>query len=362
MLTHRNLIANAMQVYAWQGEHTEEEATILCAAPFFHVYGLTVAMNLAVVAGITMLLVPRFLPDEVARTIKKYRPQLFPGVPTMYVALLNMTEASRSELGSLQICISGAAALPLDVQQQFRDRSGSALVEGYGLTEAAPVTHCNPVHGDSRSGTVGVPFPDTDAMITDPETWEPLPAGTVGEMTVSGPQVMLGYWNRPEETLAVLRNGWLHTGDMATMDEDGYFRIVDRKKDLIIASGFNVYPREVEDVLYSHPKVKEAAVIGVPSEYRGETVKAVIVLEDGVEATPEELIAYCARELATFKVPKIVEFRTELPKSLIGKVLRRKLREEPSAVSHQPSAPGSVGSSAPSLPSSVGDGEMKDSA
>jgi len=189
------------------------------------------------------------------------------------------------------------------------------------------VTHCNPL-GDVRPGTVGVPWPDTDACITDPETWQPVSPGAVGELTVAGPQVMMGYWNREQDTRDVLRDGWLHTGDIASMDGDGYFRIVDRKKDLIIAGGYNVYPREVEDVLYSHPGVLEAAVIGAPSEYRGETVKAFVVLREGTEVSSEEIMMFCRRQLAAYKVPRLVEFRSELPKSLIGKVLRRQLRDE----------------------------------
>jgi long-chain acyl-CoA synthetase len=328
MLSHRNLLVNAIQAYNWQGSPDADQATILCAAPFFHVYGLTVGMNLAIVAGATMLLVPRFIPAEVARVAEKYKPQLFPGVPTMYIALANQPGFSAKQFGSLHTCISGAAALPLEVQRRFREVSDVTIAEGYGLTEASPVTHCNPIATGLRPGTVGVPFPDTNAMITDPETWEPLPAGTLGEITVSGPQVMQGYWNRPEETAVVLRNGWLHTGDLGMVDEDGYFTIVDRKKDMIDASGFKVYPREVEDVLYAHPAIKEAAVVGVPHPYRGETVKAVIVLKGDAEATEEEICSFCRDELAIYKVPKVVEFRTELPKSLVGKVLRRVLRAE----------------------------------
>jgi long-chain acyl-CoA synthetase len=299
-------------------------------------------MNLSVINGATMVLVPRFIAKEVAALAEKYKPQLFPGVPTMYVALAELEDFSERQFGSLQVCLSGAAPLPPEVQRRFQEVSSVKLIEGYGLTEASPVTHSNPVQ-DCRAGTVGVPFPDTDAMITDPETWEPLPPGRVGELTVKGPQVMMGYWKQPEETAAVLRDGWLQTGDLATMDGDGYFRIVDRKKDLIIASGYNVYPHEVEDVLFSHPKVLEASVIGVPDPYRGETVKAVVALKDGMEATTEEIIAFCRGELAAYKVPTIVEFRSELPKSLVGKVLRRELRQEaiggtpsgsPSAVSH----------------------------
>jgi long-chain acyl-CoA synthetase len=335
MLTHRNLVANAMQAQAWHGSYAPEDLRVLCAAPFFHVYGLTIGMSFSVICGATMILVPRWIPKQVAAVVRKYRPQVFPGVPTMYVALTEVPGA-HDRLGSLGVCMSGAAPLLPAVQEAFEEVSGARVVEGYGLTEASPVTHCNPLGAGRRPGTVGVPFPDTDAMVTDPKTWEPLPAGSVGEMTVSGPQVMKGYWNRPEETLAVLRDGWLHTGDMATADEDGYFRIVDRKKDVILAGGYNVYPREVEEVLHLHPSVREAAVIGVPSDYRGETVKAFVVLQEGAVATAEEIMAFCRGELAAYKVPRIVEFRDELPKTLIGKVLRRELRE--GAVSSEPLA------------------------
>lgn len=327
MLTHRNLVANALQARDWHARESGEEVRILCVAPFFHVYGLTIGMNLAVSLGGAMVLAPRFSPTEVAHLARKYRPQLFPGVPTMYTALAAVPGISDEQLGSLEVCISGAAALPAEVHRRFGEITRARLVEGYGLTEASPVTHCNPLR-NPRPGTIGVPFPDTDAKITDPETWEDLPTGVIGELTVRGPQVMQGYWNVPDETASVLRDGWLHTGDMATMDEDGFFRIVERKKDVIVASGYNVYPREVEDVLFSHPKVHEVAVIGVPDPYRGETVKAVIVLREGESATAEEIVEYCRGELAAFKVPKIVEFREELPKSLIGKVLRRRLRED----------------------------------
>jgi long-chain acyl-CoA synthetase len=347
MLTHRNLVSNALQAYHWQGETKQKEGgtRILCAAPFFHVYGLTVGMNLAVLAGATMLLVPRFIPKEIAAVAQKYKPALFPGVPTMYVALSELPGFSASQWGSLEICLSGAAPLPAEVQRRFQEVSNTRLVEGYGLTEASPVSHCNPARGEARPGSIGIPFPDTDAMITDPETWEPLPVDAIGELTIKGPQIMRGYWKRPEETAQVMRDGWLHTGDLATMDAAGYFSIVDRKKDLIIASGYKVYPHEVEEVLLTHPAIKEAAVIGVPNQYRGETVKAVVVLRDVAQSTdgrsstgsrsstasglpePAEIIALCRENLAAYKVPKIIEFRTELPKSLIGKVLRRELRD-----------------------------------
>lgn len=327
MLSHRNLVANAVQAAAWQGV-TEEEEGVLCVTPFFHVYGLTIGMNLAVVAGGTMLLLPRWSPAEAAAVSEKYAPQYFPGVPTMYVALSHLPGASPRQFASLRACISGSAPLPTRVQRDFYERCGARIVEGYGLTEAAPVTHCNPVQGDNRPGTVGVPFPGTDATVTDPDTWEPVETGAVGEITVRGPQVMMGYWNRPAETAQVLRDGWLHTGDLGTMDEDGYFRIVDRKKDVIIAGGFNVYPREVEEVLYTHHTVAEAVVLGVPDEYRGETVKAVLVLKPGTTTSVSEVEAYCRRHLAAYKIPRIIEFRDSLPKTVIGKVLRRELRVE----------------------------------
>lgn len=329
MLTHRNLIANAVQAAEWQRGvgHEIKNPVILCAAPFFHVYGLTVGMNLAVVEGSTMLLIPRFAAAEVGQVAGRYHPQFFPGVPTMYLALADNRRVSARQLSSIEVCISGAAPLPAAVQERFARFSGIHVVEGYGLTEAAPVTHCNPVGNGGRIGTIGVPFPDTDALITDPETWEPLPIGEVGELTVHGPQVMKGYWNRPDGTEYVLHDGWLHTGDMAVMDSDGFFSIVDRKKDVIIASGYNVYPREVEEVLERHPKVQAVAVVGVPNAYRGETVKAIVVPK-GETLSVEEIINYCREELAPFKVPTIVEFRDDLPRTLVGKVLRRALREE----------------------------------
>ena len=328
MLSHRNLIANATQAYYWQGTDREREASMLLVVPFFHVYGLSIGMNLSIASGATMLLAPRFIPKEIAHLAQKYRPQMFPGVPTMYLALSDLAGFSQKQFGSLRVSISGAAPLPEEVERRFRAVSGAQIVEGYGLTEASPVSHCNPVYGDNRPGTVGVPFPGTDARITDPLTWQPLPIGTVGEVTVRGPQVMLGYWNRPEETERVLRDGWLHTGDLGTIDAEGYLTVVDRIKDVIIASGFNVYPREVEEVLYSHPEIQEAAVIGVPSEYRGETVKAFVVPKDGSNLTGEAIIAFCSEQLAPFKVPKLIELRDQLPKSLIGKVLHRELRDD----------------------------------
>ncbi|MGE5591381.1 MAG: long-chain-fatty-acid--CoA ligase [Bacillota bacterium] len=331
MLTHRNLVANTLQTIAWLGRDDArmKETRILSALPFFHVYGLTVCMNMAVAVAATMVLMPKFEAGEALELIEKHKPHLFPGAPTMYVAVINHPEVTRRNLSSIESCISGSAALPVEVQTTFERLTGGKLVEGYGLTEASPVTHSNPLTGLRKTGSIGLPFPSTEAKIVDMETGErELPMGEIGELCVRGPQVMAGYWNRPEETARVLRDGWLYTGDMARMDEDGFTYIVDRKKDMIIAGGFNIYPREVEEVLYEHPAVQEAVAVGVPDSYRGETVKAYLVLKQGQEATSDEIIAFCRERLAKYKAPTAVEFRESLPKTIVGKVLRRKLLEE----------------------------------
>ena len=330
MLSHRNLVANAHQAAAWFPGLKGGDETFLAAIPFFHVYGLTVALLSAVVIGAKMVLHPN--PREIEAILKliaKTKPSIFPGVPTMYVAIVNNPKVAKYDLRSIRACISGAAPLPLEVRRKFEAMTGGKLVEGYGLTEASPITHCNPIFGLVKDG-IGIPVSGTDARIVDSETGtRVLATGEVGELAVRGPQVMRGYWNRPDETRNVITgDGWLLTGDIAKMDEDGYFSIVDRKKDMIIASGYNVYPREVEEVLFMHPAVQEAAAIGVPDPYRGETVKAYIVLKPGATATAEEITSFCRERLAPFKVPKQIEFATELPKTLVGKVLRRALREK----------------------------------
>ena len=254
---------------------------------------------------------------------------MVPGIPTMYVRIINHPDVARYDLRSVKVCVSGAAPLPMEVQTRFGEISGGRLVEGYGLTEAAPVTHCNPIYGQRKAGSIGVPFPDVEAKIMDYDKLVEKPQGEEGELWVRGPQVMQGYWGRPDETAkTITEDGWLRTGDIARMDSDGYFYIVDRLKDIIIASGFNIVPREVEEVLFEHPKVQEAVVAGVPDAYRGETVKAYVVLRPGEAATADELIAFCAERLAPYKVPKQVEFRSELPKTQVGKFLRRVLVEE----------------------------------
>ena len=330
MLTHRNLVANACQVAAWfPGVTRDGPPTILCPLPLFHIYGLTVDMNYAMLTGGTLLLLPRFDPQQVLKSAARYRPRLFPGAPTMYQTLAHHPQVGKYDLSSIEACISGAAPLSLEVQHDFEAITGGRVCEGYGLTEASPVTHCNPIHDGRRNGTIGLPFPSTDARVIDPATGADLGIDTAGELEVRGPQVMTGYWHRPEESADVLRDGWLRTGDIATMDVDGYFTIVDRAKDLIIVGGINVYPSEVEEVLASHPAVAEAAVIGVPEDRRGEVPFAFVVLAEGATVTEDELIDYCRVNLARYKIPSGIEFREDLPRTFIGKILRKDLRASP---------------------------------
>jgi long-chain acyl-CoA synthetase len=329
-LTHSNLVANTLQVREWFTQAQEGSEIFLTALPLFHSYGMTTCMNVGIYLAATLVLIPnpRDL-EHVLKAIDKHHPTAFPGVPTMYVAINNYPHLAKYDLRSIKACISGAAGLPGEVQTKFQELTGASLVEGYGLSEASPVTHANPLFGENRTGTIGVPLPDTDCRIVDFESrTRELGPGETGELVISGPQVMKGYWNKPHETAQQLREGWLHTGDVAVMDQDGYFKIVDRVKDMIIAGGFNIYPRDIEDVLYEHPAVLEAAVAGVPDLYRGETVKAFVVLKPGASATADEIIAFARQHLAPFKVPRAVEFRPSLPKTLIGKILRRELVAE----------------------------------
>jgi long-chain acyl-CoA synthetase len=337
MLSHRNLVSNVIQARAWNTGARAGEERLLCVLPFFHLYGQAIGMNAAIHLASTMILLPRFDLNEVLRTIDKYRPTLFPGVPTIYVMINNHPKIHKYNLESIKACLSGAAPLPNEVQRRFEHITGGGrLVEGYGLTESGPLAHANPMHGRQVPGSIGLPVPDTEARIVDVETGEhDVPVGEAGELIIRGPQIMQGYWNRPEETAATLRNGWLYTGDIAQMDEDGYFYIVDRKKDMIISGGVNVYPREVEEVLYEHPAVQEAAVIGVPDPHWGESPKVFLVLKPGTDATADEIIGFCREHLAAFKIPRSVEFRDELPKTPIGKILRRELRESEAAEPEQ---------------------------
>ena len=330
VLTHRNLVVNATQAKAWFSHVQEGKEIILAAIPFFHVYGMTTAMNLGVLIGAEMILVTKFHTKEVITIINKYHPTIFPGIQAMYMAIGNYPGIKKYNLTSLHAALSGAGPLMREVQEQFERLTKARIVEGYGLSEASPVTHANPIFGNRKIGSIGLPWPDTEARIMDLETGEfVLPVGETGELVIRGPQVMKCYWNKPEETSRTLRNGWLYTGDIAKMDKDGFFYIVDRIKDMIKTVGENVYPREVEEVLYMHPKVKEAVVVGLPhEEYLGEKIKAYIVLKEGQVATEEEIIQYCREQLSKFKVPKEIEFRSQLPKTLVGKVLRRVLRDD----------------------------------
>ncbi len=330
MITHRNLVVNAIQFSTWL--NIRQDDIHLAALPLFHIYGMTTSMNVPIYSASTIVLLPRFEPSQVLEMVDRHRPTVFCGVPTMYVALLNHPEIRKYNLRSIRVCISGAAPLPGEVQRKFEETTGGRLVEGYGLTEASPVTHVNPVDdpGKNRIGSIGVPIFDTDAKIVDVETGEKeLSTAEIGELVVRGPQVMLGYWNREEETRNSLKNSWAHTGDIARMDEDGYFYIIDRKKDMINVSGLKVYPREVEEVLYEHPKVREACVIGVPDPYRGERVKAFVMLRDEFRESTDasELIEFCRERIASYKVPSEIEFVSQMPWTATGKILRRVFRQ-----------------------------------
>jgi long-chain acyl-CoA synthetase len=332
VLTHRNLVCNTWQCRSWMTALREGEEVFLGVLPFFHVYGMSACLNLAVGVAGSLALLPRFHVTEVLEAIARERVTVFPGVPAMFSAINTHQNLERYNLRSVRLCISGAGPLHSSVQDRFEALTGARLVEGYGLTEAGPVTHVNltgPDSGERRRRSIGLPLPDTDAKIMDIETGErELRIGEIGELAVRGPQVMSGYWKREDETRHVLRNDWLFTGDLARMDASGFFYIEDRKKDMIKSGGENVYPREVEEVLVRHPKIKEAVVAGIPQGLRGELIKAYVVLKDGENATAADILDHCRHDLAKFKVPKKVEFRPELPKTLVGKVLRRVLVEE----------------------------------
>ncbi len=332
-LTHRNLVANAIQVRWWMFDSKEGQEVMMTALPLYHSYAMTVCMNHTIYLGGSMILIPNpRVMDHVLKSINKHKPTLYPGVPAIYVAVTNHPDVGKYDVSSIRACLSGAAGLPPEVQEAFERLTGAKLVEGYGLSEATPVTHCNPIYGKRKEGSwIGLPVPDTVAAIMDLDTGgQALEAGEIGELCIRGPQVMKGYWGMPTETANALQDGWLHTGDIAQMDTDGFFQIVDRKKDMILGSGgYNIYPRQVEDVLYEHPKVLEAAVAGVPvATEKGERVKAYIVLKPGESATEDEILAYCRENMAYYKVPKFIEFRDDLPKTMVGKILRRVLVED----------------------------------
>jgi len=336
MLTHFNLVSNAVGCAHWlhgkDAPNKETEDVFLTVLPLFHIYGMTTAMNAPIYLAGTMVMLPRPDPVEILKAIQQNHVTVYCGVPTLYSILINHPDIKRYNLKSIKFCISGAAPLPPEVQKRFMELSSGVLVEGYGLTESSPVTHCNPLDPTLKTvkiGSIGMPWPDTDSKIVDAKTGEKeVPVGEVGELIITGPQIMQGYWNLPDETAAVLRNGWLYTGDIGKMDEDGYFYITDRKKDLIKYKGYSVYPRELEDVLYEHPAIKLCAVVGKPDKTAGEIPKAFIVLKEGAAVTEDEIKKFVKAKVAPYKAIREVEFRTELPTSPIGKVLRRTLREE----------------------------------
>ncbi len=332
VLTHHNLVTNCRQSSGWLVDLRDGEESVMCILPFFHAYGMTVGMNLGIYKAAKLILLPRFNVEATLKEIERERPSLFPGVPRIYSALNQAAEGRTLDLSSIRACLSGAAKLPLAVAEQFEALTGGRVIEGYGLTETSPLTHANPISDHRKAGSFGLPIPDTDCRVVDlDDPTVSVPPEMPGELAISGPQVMAGYWNQPTETAAMIRDGWLYTGDIVRMDEDGYFFLVDRKKEVVIVSGFNVYPTEVEEMLHNHPKVARVAVIGVPDEATGEAVKAFVVLRPGETATPQEIIEWCRNPeagLTGYRVPKQIEFRDSLPETLVGKVLRRVLREE----------------------------------
>lgn len=326
MLSHSAVVANAYQIAAW-GQLTEEDR-ILAVLPLFHGYGMNVCMNAPVLAGMSIVLLPKFDPKQMVKAIHKYRPTTTAVVPTILTALSNLPNVEKYDFTSLKAVWVGAAPLTEATKEQFEARAKCKVIEGYGLTEAVTAIMANPYKGVHKVGSIGIPFPDVDAKIVSLDDGRELSPGEQGELVIKSPTIMMGYYKKPELTAEVVKDGWLYTGDIGYMDEDGYFYITDRKKDLIIVGGFNVFPSEIDEVLYRHPKVKEGVTVGIPDEYKGERIKVYVVLKDGVEATEEEFKEYFRQHLAPYKVPSEIEFRDSLPKNAIGKILRRVLREE----------------------------------
>ena len=329
-LTHENLSKQVQQCAAWFPQFKRGTEIMLGALPYFHVFGMTVAMNFSVYMGWSQVLIPKPQPGPLLEAISKFKPSFAPLAPAMYIGMLSHPALNKTDMSCLKGAFSGSAPLPVEVIREFEKIAGAVIVEGYGMTETSPVTHVNPFAGGARkAGSIGVPFSDTLCRIVDLEDGRTdVPGGEAGELIIKGPQIMRGYKGMPEETANTLRDGWCYTGDIATMDEDGYFYIVDRKKDMIITGGFNVYPRDIDEIFYQHPKVQEACAIGIPDPKRGENSKVFVVLKEGETATAEELIAFCRTKLAKYKLPTEIEFRKDLPKTNIGKVLRKQLRAE----------------------------------
>ena len=340
MLTHANLIANTEQLFSWVPEARAGAERMLTVLPLFHVFGMTVAMNLGVRMGAELILLPRFDLKQVIRTVGRKRATLFPGVPTIYTAINKALAEGGADLSSLKVCISGGAALPGEVRARFESLTGCRLVEGYGLSETAPVATCNPLNVEPRSGSIGVPMPETTIEIRDPlEPSRLLGVGEKGEICIRGPQVMTGYWNRPDETQAVFVDGALRTGDIGYQDGDGYFYLVDRIKDVILCGGYNVYPRIIEEALYQHPDVVEAVVIGVPDDYRGQAPKAFVTLRDGATTEPADIRAFLTEHISRIEMPKAIEIRDSLPKTMVGKLSKKELVEEEARLTASDAAP-----------------------
>lgn len=332
MLTHRNLVANAYQTRAWDPGIVEGRETTLGVLPLFHVYGLTLGLFVTVLAAGNLVLIPTFDLHLVLEAVSKNKPTIFPGVPPMYSQINEARESANHDLRSIRTCVSGAMRLPPETVDRFQEATGGRLVEGYGLTETSPVALCNPLNRNARAGTVGLPLPGTEARVVDENDPDVVvEPGVAGELAVRGPQVFHGYWGHAGDTAAMLRDGWILTGDVVTMSPDGFFTIIDRKRDIILASGFSIFPSEIEDVLLEHPDVADCVVIGVPDPYRGETVKAYVVPRAGRHIDEQHLEIHCEQRLSAYKVPKLFEVRDDLPRNIIGKPLRRVLREEHAA-------------------------------
>ncbi|MGP6207472.1 long-chain-fatty-acid--CoA ligase [Cuniculiplasma sp. SKW3] len=331
LLSHYNLISNMYMLEEWVPEKMKKDLDFLSAIPFFHVYGMMTALLLPVFLGSRIIIVPDPRDTErLLKTIGKEKNIVFPGIPTMYHSILRSKLRKKYDLSGISLLLSGAAPLPNELEEEFTQRTKGSIIEGYGLTETSPVVCATPIDRTKKKiGSVGFPIPNTQVRIMDAETGDKeMPFGEPGEIAVKGPQVMMGYLNKKKETEDTIKDGWLYTGDIGLIDEEGYIHIVDRKKDVIIAGGYNIYPREIEEILYKNPKIEEAAVIGVPDPHRGEDVKAFIVLKKGEKMTDDEVKKFCLKYLAIYKIPRIIEFRESLPKSIVGKVLKKELRKE----------------------------------
>jgi long-chain acyl-CoA synthetase len=332
ILTHRNLCSMVQMYGAWFPTLKRGDEVLIAAAPIFHVLGMSAAMNLPMFMGWTAVMVPKPQPADLLAATRKFRPTVCSMVPTMYVGMLQHPDLKKTDMSCYKVLSSGGSSMPVEVLKKFKELTGADINEGFGMTETSPQTHLNPYGGHHKAGSIGLPYPDTEVRIVDLATGEEsMPAGKEGEMIFRGPQVTKGYLNKPEETAKAIRNGWLYSGDIAYMDEDGYFFIVDRMKDLIISSGYNVYPREIEEVLYEHPGIQKAAAIGLPDEKRGEQIKVFVVPNEGATLDTEEVMKYCQEKLAKYKWPSIIEVRSSLPESTVGKILKKDLKKEEEA-------------------------------